>query len=49
VRVSGWLLLDQEHPDQVGRTRGTIWEVHPIMRFEVQRGGRWVALDDARP
>ena len=49
VRVSGWLLLDQEHPDQVGRTRGTIWEVHPITRFEVQRRGRWVALDDLRP
>lgn len=48
VRVSGWLLLDPEHPDQVGRTRGTIWEVHPVMAIEVRRGGRWVPLD-ARP
>lgn len=47
VRVSGWLMMDQEHPDQVGRTRGTIWEIHPVMRFEVERGGRWVPLDDA--
>jgi hypothetical protein len=47
VRVSGWLMMDQEHPDQVGRTRGTIWEIHPVMRLEVERGGRWVPLDDA--
>lgn len=45
VRVGGWLLLDPEHPDQVGRTRGTIWEIHPIMAIEVRRGGRWVPLD----
>jgi hypothetical protein len=46
VRVSGWLMLDPEHPDQVGKTRGTIWEIHPIVRFEVERDGRWVPLDD---
>jgi hypothetical protein len=46
VRVGGWLMLDQEHPEQIGRTRGTTWEIHPVTSFEVQRGGRWVALDD---
>jgi hypothetical protein len=46
VRVSGWLMLDPEHPDQVGKTRGTIWEIHPIMQIEVQRSGAWVPLDD---
>jgi len=46
VRVSGWLLLDQEHPEQIGKTRGTVWEVHPVTRFEVQRNGRWLSLDD---
>ena len=46
VRVAGWLLLDQEHPEQIGRTRGTIWEIHPVSSFEVFRGGRWVSLDD---
>ncbi len=34
VRVSGWLLLDPDHPDQVGKTRGTIWEIHPVMKLE---------------
>ena len=46
VRVGGWLMLDQEHPEQIGRTRGTLWEIHPITSFEVWRGGRWIALDD---
>lgn len=48
IRISGWLMMDQEHPDQVAKTRGTIWEVHPIMDIEVQRGGNWVSLDTGR-
>jgi hypothetical protein len=48
VRISGWLLMDQEHPDQVGKTRGTIWEIHPIIAFDVQRGNTWVSLDTGR-
>ena len=48
VRISGWLMMDQEHPDQVGKTRGTIWEIHPIMAFEVLRANNWVALDQGR-
>lgn len=46
VRVSGWVMLDPEHPDQVGKTRGTIWEIHPVMQIEVAQNGQWVALDD---
>lgn len=30
VCVTGWLLYDYEHPPQLGRTRGTLWEVHPV-------------------
>ena len=45
VRISGWLMLDQEHPDQVGRTRGTLWEIHPIMKIEVNRNGGWTTLN----
>jgi hypothetical protein len=45
VRLSGWLMLDQEHADQVGKTRGTIWEIHPIIKFEFQKNGQWVSLD----
>lgn len=48
VRISGWLMMDQEHPDQIGKTRGTIWEIHPIIAFDVQRGSGWVDLDTGR-
>jgi hypothetical protein len=48
VRISGWLLLDPEHPDQVGKTRGTIWEVHPVTKIEVSDGSRWMNIDDLR-
>ena len=44
VRISGWLLLDQEHPEQIGKTRGTLWEIHPIMKIEVKTGTKWKAL-----
>jgi hypothetical protein len=53
LRVSGWLLLDQEHPDQIGKTRGTVWEIHPIIQLDVEQAGSWVPLDsleiDTRP
>ena len=45
VRISGWLLMDPEHPDQIGKTRGTIWEIHPIMQIETSFLGQWRSLD----
>jgi hypothetical protein len=44
VRISGWLTWDQEHKEQLGNTRRTLWEVHPIHSIQVLRGGQWVAL-----
>ena len=44
VRISGWLMLDPEHPDQVGKTRATVWEIHPIMKIEVWSGKKWREL-----
>lgn len=46
VRISGWALWDEEHPEQVGRTRGTLWEIHPIHKIEVWQDSRWMSLDD---
>ncbi len=34
IRVYGWVMFDPEHPDQVGKTRGTLWEIHPVMKVE---------------
>jgi hypothetical protein len=45
VRISGWLMMDPIHADQVGQTRGTLWEIHPILAVEVAQDGNWVAFD----
>ena len=44
VRVTGWLTFDQEHKEQLGKTRQTLWEVHPVHVIQVQRGNQWVYL-----
>ena len=45
VRITGWLLFDQEHPEQVGNTRGTLWELHPITKIEeLDSSGQWQEL-----
>ncbi len=30
--------------DQVGKTRATLWEIHPILKIEVWSGNRWREL-----
>jgi len=35
VSVTGYPFLDPEHSYEVGRTRATQWEVHPVTRIEV--------------
>jgi hypothetical protein len=45
VRLSGWPMYDPSHPAQVGRTRATLWEIHPVTRIDVWRGERWEPVD----
>jgi hypothetical protein len=45
VRISGWLMLDPDHPNMVGSARRTIWEIHPITKIEVWKSGAWVDLE----
>ena len=50
VRITGFLMLDPEHRNQVGQYRGTVWEIHPITNIEVCNttscgDSDWVALD----
>jgi hypothetical protein len=44
IRISGWLMWDEEHDDQVGKSRGTHWEIHPIHKIEVFSAGKWTEL-----
>jgi hypothetical protein len=45
VRISGWVFFDPEHPDHLGKYRITLWEIHPVMKIEVERNGQWINLD----
>lgn len=45
VRISGWLMIDPEHRNHLGKYRSTLWEVHPIIKIEVMKDGTWVDLD----
>jgi hypothetical protein len=50
LRVRGWLMLDQMHPENVGRNRITLWEVHPILDLAWRSSqGKWVSLDSLSP
>ncbi len=44
VRITGWRMWDPEHPIEVDRSRGTLWEVHPVHRIEVDQNGTWIDL-----
>ena len=45
VRVYGWLFFDPEHPEDIGVTRSTLWEIHPVMKIDVLQGDHWLPLD----
>jgi hypothetical protein len=50
VRVRGWLMFDQMHPESVGLNRATLWEVHPILQLAWRSpAGDWVSLDSVSP
>ena len=46
VRISGWLFFDSEHGHDLGKRRTTLWEIHPITKIEVFKGGKWISLDN---
>ena len=53
IRVTGFLMVDPEHRNQVGKFRGTIWEIHPVTNIEVCKttscgDNDWVPLDQAK-
>jgi len=46
IRIRGWRTWDQEHPEQLGKTRATLWEIHPIHEIDVKdASGNWVPID----
>jgi hypothetical protein len=57
IRVSGWLMLDQIHiskppaDNDATVTRRTPWEIHPIIKFEIQDPdtGVWSTVFEPEP
>jgi hypothetical protein len=45
VRISGWLLLDPDHRNHLGKYRYTLWEIHPITKIEVYESNQWKDVD----
>ena len=45
VRVSGWLVYDQEAPSFVSANRSTTWEIAPVMHLEAYYQNQWLNLD----
>lgn len=48
VRITGWLLYDQEHWDMIHKhQRATLWELHPITRVQVRTADGWRDLAES--
>src|SRR5215813_4382344 len=41
VRITGWLMYDQDHGSEVGKSRATLWEIHPITKIEMEKNGHF--------
>jgi hypothetical protein len=41
VRITGWMMWDEEHGSEVGKSRGTLWEIHPVHKIEAFQDGGW--------
>ena len=50
VRLRGWLMFDQMHPESMPWTRFTLWEMHPIVQIDWKTSGdKWTPLDSLSP
>jgi len=38
--------FDPDHPDQVGVSRGTVWEIHSVTKLEKWNGRAWTVLGE---
>jgi len=39
-------MVDPDHVNHLGKYRDTLWEIHPITKFEVFKDGNFVDMDD---
>lgn len=46
LRVRGWRTWNQEHSEELGQTRGTLWEISPIISIDTQEEDYWFPIDE---
>jgi hypothetical protein len=46
IRVTGWMMWDEEHGPEVGKSRGTLWEIHPVHSIEVFENGAFTDIHE---
>jgi hypothetical protein len=44
VIVYGWLMFEEGEQKGVGKSRATLWEIHPLIQIEFIRNGEWITL-----
>lgn len=44
IRVYGWLMFEEDERAQLGTTRATLWEIHPIIQIQFKENGVWKTL-----
>jgi len=45
IRVSGWLLFDNQPSSQLGLSRATYWELHPVLHLDIDEQSQWHNFD----
>jgi len=45
VRVTGWLVFNNEPAPQLNVERATLWEIHPVLHLAVDVKSQWVSVD----
>ena len=44
IRVYGWLMFEEDEQAQLGISRATLWEIHPIIQIQFRENGVWKTL-----
>lgn len=44
IRIYGWLMFEEDDQAQLGISRATLWEIHPIIQIQFKENGVWKTL-----
>ena len=44
IRIYGWLIFEEDEKAQIGISRATLWEIHPVIQIQFKENGVWKTL-----